>query len=182
MFPTRKLAFLAAGLAMLLAAPSAAVAATDKGEATPLNLPSTDGSHATTSGGGGLVRTFVGLAIVLGVIYGLYWVLKQVKSSRESTASGQGLESVASLPLGTNRSLHLVRAGKELVLLGVAEQAVVPIRAYPEEEARALGLIGTGGDEVIEAGESAAPKVTPASAAVALRDVLGRIQQRTVRS
>jgi len=182
MFPTRKLAFLAAGLAMLLAAPSAAVAATDKGEATPLNLPSTDGSQATTSGGGGLVRTFVGLAIVLGVIYGLYWVLKQVKSSRESTASGQGLESVASLPLGTNRSLHLVRAGKELVLLGVAEQAVVPIRAYREEEARALGLIEAGGGEVIEAGESAAPKVTPASAAVALRDVLGRIQQRTVRS
>jgi len=180
MFPTRKLAFLAAGLAMLLAAPSAAVAATDKGEATPLNLPSTDGSQATSSGGGGLVRTFVGLAIVLGVIYGLYWVLKQVKSSRESTASGQGLESVASLPLGTNRSLHLVRAGKELVLLGVAEQAVVPIRAYREEEARALGLIGAA--DTIEAETTSSSKPTPASAAVALRDVFGRLQQRTVRS
>ena len=148
MFPTRKLAFLAAGLAMLLAAPSAAVAATDKGEATPLNLPSTDGSQATTaSSGGGLVRTFVGLAIVLGVIYGLYWVLKQVKSSRETAASGDGLESVASIPLGTNRSLHLVRAGRELVLLGVSEQSVVPIRAYREEEARALGPHRHGGHD-----------------------------------
>jgi flagellar protein FliO/FliZ len=174
MFPTRKLAFLAAGLAMLLAAPSAAVAATDKGA-------STDGSHATTaSSGGGLVRTFVGLAIVLGVIYGLYWVLKQVKSSRETAASGQGLESVATIPLGTNRSLHLVRAGKELMLLGVADQAVVPIRAYREEEARALGLIGTA--DTIEADATPSSKPTAASAAVALRDVFGRLQQRTVRS
>jgi flagellar protein FliO/FliZ len=181
MFPTRTTAFLAACAGMLLAAPSALAASSS--ESTPLNLPSVDQSQAAAGGsGGGLVRTFVGLAIVLAVIYGLYWVLKQVKSSRESTASGQGLESVASLPLGTNRSLHLVRAGKELVLLGVADQAVVPIRAYREEEARALGLIEAGGGEVIEAGESAPPKVTPASAAVALRDVLGRIQQRTVRS
>jgi flagellar protein FliO/FliZ len=181
MFPTRKLAFLAAGLAMLLAAPSAAVAATDKGEATPLNLPSTDGSQATTaSSGGGLVRTFVGLAIVLGVIYGLYWVLKQVKSSRETAASGQGLESVATIPLGTNRSLHLVRAGKELMLLGVADQAVVPIRAYREQEARALGLIDTA--DTIEADATTSAKPTAASAAVALRDVFGRLQQRTVRS
>ena len=57
------------------------------------------------------------------VIYGLYWVLKQVKASRkDAPPSGDGLETVATLPLGTNRSLHLVRAGRELVLLGVAEQ------------------------------------------------------------
>jgi len=169
-------------VAILLASPASALAAPSS-EQTPVHLDNATGdSPAHVGGGGSIVRTIVGLAIVIGVIYGLYWVLKQVKSSRESTASGQGLESVASLPLGTNRSLHLVRAGKELVLLGVAEQAVVPIRAYREEEARALGLIEAGGDEVIEAGESAAPKVTPASAAVALRDVLGRIQQRTVRS
>jgi flagellar protein FliO/FliZ len=179
MFPTRTTAFLAASACMLLAAPTAALAA-DKSEATPLDLPSSDPSQAAAGGGSGLVRTFVGLAIVLGVIYGLYWVLKQVKASRETAASGQGLESVATIPLGTNRSLHLVRAGKELVLLGVAEQAVVPIRAYREDEARALGLIGPGAqDEVIEG--DAAP-VKPPTPAAALRDVLGRLQQRTVRS
>src|SRR6476646_9198036 len=107
----------------------------------PLNVPH---SHDATGGSGvGLVRTFVGMAIVLAVIYGLYWVLKQVKASRETAASGQGLESVATIPLGSNRSLHLVRAGRELVLLGVSEQSVVQIRAYSEEEARALGLIGS---------------------------------------
>src|ERR687891_2111249 len=125
MFPARTTAFLAACAGMLLAAPP--VLAASSSESTRLSLPAVD-QHAASSGGGGggLVRTFVGLAIVLAVIYGLYWVLKQVKASRESAASGQGLESVATIPLGANRSLHLVRAGREIVLLGVAEQSVVP--------------------------------------------------------
>jgi flagellar protein FliO/FliZ len=178
MFPTRTTAFLAACAGMLLAAPAAFAA--DTGESTPLNLPSADQTQAAASGGGGsLVRTFVGLAIVLAVIYGLYWVLKQVKASRESAASGDGLESVATIPLGSNRSLHLVRAGRELVLLGVSEQSVVPIRAYSEEEARALGLIGMNGQPDVVDGD--ARRALPSPAAT-LRDTLARLQQRTVRS
>lgn len=178
MFPTRTTAFLAACAGTLLAAPAALAA--DTGEATPLNLPSADRTHAAASGGGGsLVRTFVGLAIVLAVIYGLYWVLKQVKASRESAASGDGLESVATIPLGSNRSLHLVRAGRELVLLGVSEQSVVPIRAYSEDEARALGLIADGGQPDVVDGD--ARRALPSPAAT-LRDTLARLQQRTVRS
>jgi flagellar protein FliO/FliZ len=87
------------------------------------------------------VRTIVGLAVVIGVIYGLYWILKQVKASREDTASGSGLQTLATLPLGTNRSLHLVRAGEEIVLVGAGEHGVTPIRTYTEAEARSLGLL-----------------------------------------
>jgi flagellar protein FliO/FliZ len=112
-------------------------------EKTPVNLAPDAPAQATQTGGGSIVRTIVGLAVVLGVIYGLYWVLKQVKASKEESASGAGLESLATLPLGTNRSLHLVRAGGEIVLLGSAEHGVTPIRRYSEAEARALGLIGT---------------------------------------
>ena len=131
----------AAAFSCLLLAPSAFAA---DGESTPLNLtePKVDASQAAgPSAGGGLVRTIVGLAIVIAVIYGLYWVLKQVKSSREERASGSGLGTLATLPLGSNRSLHLVRAGGEVVLLGVGEGGVTPIRTYGENEARALGLI-----------------------------------------
>ena len=65
------------------------------------------------------------------------------------------------------------------MLLGVAEQTVVPIRAYREDEARAIGLIdGVGGDGVFDADEP----TQPPSPAAALRDVLGRLQQKTVRS
>ena len=144
---------------MLLALASVAAAAEKKeapplsgtyGEDKPLDLP-TDAprqlNDAAGSGGGSLVRTFVGLAIVVGVIYGLYWVLRQVKSSREERAVGSGLASQAVVPLGPNRSLHLVRAGRELVLLGVAEHGVTPIRSYTEEEAQQVGLIDGGGHD-----------------------------------
>jgi flagellar protein FliO/FliZ len=50
------------------------------------------------------------------------------------------------VPLGPNRALHLVRAGRELVLVGVAEHGVTPIRTYTEEEALELGLIGEDDD------------------------------------
>jgi flagellar protein FliO/FliZ len=133
----------AAVLGLLLLAPAALAAG---GEATPLNLPADTDVKAsgTPGGGGGLVRTIVGLAVVIGVIYGLYWILKQVKAAREDKASGQGLEPLATLPLGGNRSLQLVRAGREIVLVGVAETGVTHVRTYTEAEARQLGLLGDG--------------------------------------
>jgi flagellar protein FliO/FliZ len=132
----------AALAACLLAAPTALAAGSI--EDKPLNLPSDTGETAQaahTASGGGIVRTIVGLLVVLGVIYGLHWVLKQVKASKESKSAGQGLETLASLPLGANRSLHLVRVGREIVLLGAGEHAVTPIRRYSEADASALGLL-----------------------------------------
>src|SRR4051794_10698048 len=138
----------AAACVLLLDVADAFASAT--GEHTPVNL--NDGSPSAKvpggSAGGSLVRTFVGLAIVIAVIYGLYWVLKQVKASREEKASGEGLAAIATLPLGPNRSLQLVRAGRELVLVGVSEHGVTPVRTYSEDEAEAVGLLDIdAGDE-----------------------------------
>jgi flagellar protein FliO/FliZ len=175
----------AAVLGCLLLAPAALAA---DGESTPLNLktaPKLNASQAAgPSAGGGLVRTIVGLAIVIAVIYGLYWVLKQVKSSREERASGSGLGTLATLPLGPNRSLHLVRAGGEVVLLGVGEGGVTPIRTYGEHEARALGLIADGDDEDPKGPKPAAslpgvPAAKP-SLAQALRRSLDDLRAKTV--
>jgi flagellar protein FliO/FliZ len=133
----------AAVFGCLLTAP-VAFAAPGDGENTKLNLGSADEPAAQASsgpGGGSIVRTIVGLAIVLGVIYGLHWVLKQIKASKDSGAMGESLETIATLPLGTSRALHLVRAGREIVLIGTAEHTIAPIRRYSEDEARALGLI-----------------------------------------
>jgi flagellar protein FliO/FliZ len=128
--------------------PTAALAAVKgPGEDTPLNLPSPSSARelgtSPGAGGGSLVRTFLGLAVVVAVIYGLYWVLRQVKKSREERAHGTGLHVETTVPLGPNRSLNLVRVGRELVLVGVAEHGVVPIRTYTEEEAEALGITPT---------------------------------------
>jgi flagellar protein FliO/FliZ len=161
-------------LGCLLLAPAALAAGNF--ESQPLNLPDQSGQAAKQvgAGGGSIVRTIVGLAVVIGVIYGLYWVLKQVKASKESSASGAGLTTLASLPLGTNRSLHLVRAGDEVVLIGSGEAGVTPIRSYSEDEARALGLI----DEEPLAGLPAADN---GSSPLTIGRMLDNLRARTVR-
>ncbi len=132
----------AVALTGVLLAPSLAVAA--DGEQTPLHLPDETKQQASEhvgASGGSIVRTIVGLAVVIGVIYGLTWVLKQVKASKQAGAEGSGLTTIATLPLGTSRSRHLVRAGGEIVLVGAGEHGVTPIRTYTEAEARSLGLL-----------------------------------------
>ena len=160
-----------------LAAPTTALAAafTGPGEDTPLDLPSSAPSKAATVGGSGnLVRTIVGLAVVIGVIYGVAWVLRQVKDSKEARVSGAGLQHAATIPLGPNRSLHLIRAGRELVLVGSAEQGVVPIRTYTEEEALAVGLIDPDEDD-----DHPGPR--PSSGPPRPAGLLGRLRDLTAR-
>jgi flagellar protein FliO/FliZ len=131
--------------ALLAALLAPATAAAADGEKTPLNLTDAGAQaaeHAAGGGGGTLVRTIVGLAVVLAVIWGISWVLRQVKASREGATGGAGLQPIATLPLGPNRALHLIRAGTEVVLVGAGEHGVVPVRTYTEQEARELGLIG----------------------------------------
>ncbi len=178
----------------LLVLPTLAMAAEKKeapplsgtyGEDRPLDLP-VDAPRqlndaAGASSGGSLVRTFVGLAVVVAVIYGLYWVLRQMKSSREERSTGRGLSSQAVVPLGPGRSLHLVRAGSELVLLGVAEHGVTPIRRYTEEEAHQVGLLGeeSSSDELQplpEPGRRAHP-----SGAMTIGQLVDRVRLWTVR-
>jgi flagellar protein FliO/FliZ len=162
----------AMALASLLLTPQLALAA-DAGEKTPLNLKDAPETGGHVGGGGSLVRTIVGLAVVIGVIYGLYWVLKQVKSSREEKASGQGLASLATLPLGAQRSLQLVRAGRELHLVGVSEHGVTPVRTYSEDEAEAAGLLDLEPEEEAAGGNGNGNR--------GLASVIDELRRRTVR-
>ena len=151
-------------------------------EDTPLDLRSVEPTRAGPADpGGGLLRTFFGLLVVLAAIYALYWVLRRVKESREERASGFGLESVASLPLGPGRALHMVRSGRELVLVGVSEQGVTPIRTYAEEQALAAGLLP---DEGLGAEPVAAPpgrSPGPAGAGAGVRQMIDALRRRTER-
>lgn len=164
--------------ASALAAPGSSATT---GEKTPLDLPAQSTSVNTPGGSGGsLVRTFVGLAIVIAVIYGIAWVLRQMKKSRDERSSGRGLSSAAVLPLASGRSLHLVRAGSEFVLVGVAENAVTALRTYSEEEAVELGLMPDDDD-----GPGGTPRVSlPAqvtSFASTLREKTNDLREKTVR-
>lgn len=121
---------------------SAKALAQSTGENTQLHLSGGSlATHAASSSGGGasIIRTIVGLFIVIAVIYGIAWIMKHAKKSK-TRPSGHGLSQVASLPLGGGRSVAVVRAGREVLVVGVAENGVTPIRSYSEAEAIALGI------------------------------------------
>lgn len=170
---------LSAALMTLLCAPTLAFAARDP-EDTPVDLGTSTTPGADTGGGssGSIVRTIVGLAIVIGVIYGIAWVLRQVKQSKVERSTG-GLAPVASVAFGNGRSLQLVRAGNELVLVGVADHAVTPVKTYSEAEAREAGLLDEWGelvlpDEMVAAAAASGVSRSP-------RDVVAAMRKWTVR-
>ena len=75
--------------------------------------------------------------------------------------------------------MHLVRAGDEVVLVGVGEHGVTPIRTYGEDEARALGLIADDADDGPPADDRPAAR---GSRRRASRPVRGFIAARRLRS
>lgn len=182
------------GLAVLAhACPAQAFTPSSKGggERTSLDLPpSSTGSH-TSSGGASIVRTIVGLLIVIAVIWGLTWILKQVKSGRETRSAGSGLTSLATLALGSGRTLHLVRAGHDYLLVGSAEHGVAPIHRYTEQQARDAGLLdlpeppsgdgadGAGGAPIQIPGQTRSDRRPTLPGAVS--EALDRLRDLTVR-
>jgi flagellar protein FliO/FliZ len=169
---------LACVLQGVLAGPALAYspATTTGSENTPLNFKTPASSTSATGGGGGasIVRTIVGLAIVIAVIWGLAWILRQVKAGRDPNVSSAGLASVAALTLASGRSVHLVRAGNDYVLLGSTEHGVAPIHRYSEQEAREAGLLpGDSGD--LAGSEQPAPRSRLLSTATQIVAGTGRV-------
>jgi len=138
------------------------------GENTLLNLNSGSSAAHTSSGGASIVRTVVGLAIVIAVIWGLSWILRQVKSGRDPQIGSAGLASISALTLSTGRSVHLVRAGNEYVLLASAEHGVVPIHRYSEDQAREAGLLAVDEPRSRPRGSLLAPRASPTPTATAV--------------
>lgn len=106
-------------------------------------------------------------------------MLRQVKASREEQASGSGLSSVATLPLGAGRTLHVVRAGDEVLLLGVSEHQVTRLGSWSQSEAEAAGLL-TGAHDTRPDPVSATP-FESGSPGPTLRQLLDAVRKRTVR-
>ena len=156
-FTARALPVAALAFELLCAAPAGAKSAAGSSatsgifasEKTPLHVGGSSTAKPASGGsiGSGLLRTVVALVVVVAVIYGITWILKRLRRSHDAKATGSGLASIATLPLGGNRSLHLVRAGADLILVGASDQGVSAIRSYSEADARASGLLGDG-DEI----------------------------------
>jgi flagellar protein FliO/FliZ len=129
------------GALTLLCAQAADAAGAPSGENTPLHLATSGTAHAaTSSGGSSILRTIIALVVVVVLIYAVARILRALKGRDEVRASGSGLSQIATLPLGPNRSVALVRAGRDIVLVGVAEQGITALKTYTEAEAIANGI------------------------------------------
>src|SRR5204863_218995 len=82
------------------------------------------------------LKMVVGLAIVLGLIYGIYRMLKRFSNRPGTVRDVSAMKVVATTQLSPARALHLLRVGDELVLVGSAEHGVTPIRVYSAVEPR----------------------------------------------
>jgi flagellar protein FliO/FliZ len=126
---------------------------------------------STGSAGADVIRTIVGLAVVLAVIYGVYWLLKGAARAKAGKPD-ERIGVIATTPLAPNRSLHLVRAGDELILVGATEHSITPLRVYSGDEA----LLVTGQAELDM--QLALPPATPARP----QNFLEALRRRTARA
>lgn len=125
----------AAGTGTTVAADTTPLSAAVRGATT------TTAESGGTSTGGAFVRLVVGLFIVLAVIYGVYWLLKTYGKSKKNgggPAAGSGIDVVATTAIGPNKTVHLLRVGDELMLVGAADHGVTPLRTYSADESRLL--------------------------------------------
>ncbi|MDF0731892.1 flagellar biosynthetic protein FliO [Pseudomonas entomophila] len=129
-------ALLASEVALAAAEPAAAVSA------SPVGL------------GGQLAQMAFGLLLVVGLIFGLAWLLRRMQVA--APRGGQLIEIVGSRAIGPRDRLLLVQVGKEQILIGhspgtietlhvMAEPVEVPAgarQAAPEFAQRLLELMG----------------------------------------
>lgn len=123
---------------------------------------------------GTLVRMVAGLAIVLVVIYGVYWLLRAHGRSK-GAKNDERIGVLATTTLAPNRTVHLVRVGDELHLIGAAENGVSSLRSYRGDEATELEQqLGLGSDEAFTPLDS-----TPGTPLV--ERFAGELRRRTIR-
>ncbi|MGE0028802.1 MAG: FliO/MopB family protein [Thermoleophilia bacterium] len=109
-----------------------------------LPIPEGSDNPVSMSGGAGgtLIRLVLGLGIVVGLIGGVWYVLKRVQRSRYPGMDDRNpaglIDVLATTSLGPNRSLHLVKVGEEIVLVGSTDHQVAPITRIGAEDAASL--------------------------------------------
>lgn len=112
----------------------------------PESQPIPEGSSGPVSVDAGLggtaLRLLLGLLVVVGLIMGVWYVMKRVQRSRypalDDSGGGQLISVLATTPLGPNRALHIVRVGEEVVLVGATDHAVQTVAHLDADTAAAV--------------------------------------------
>lgn len=149
----RALAILAATALATGAAPALGATTTTTKKVDPESLPIPEGSSSPTSlsggGGGTLLRLGLGLVVVVGLIAGVWFVMKRIQRSRYPALDERGgssvIDVVATTSLGPNRTLHLVRIGEEIVLVGATDHSVNAVARIGADDAAGVTEVAPAG-------------------------------------
>ncbi|MGB7417960.1 MAG: flagellar biosynthetic protein FliO [Erythrobacter sp.] len=91
-----------------------------------------------------LLAIVLALAFVLGLAWGVIWILRKVQESGmgkdEAAGEGRSLRFVRALPLGPRERLVLIETGGEQLLLGVTG-GMISIVAHWDESGRAIAAM-----------------------------------------
>jgi flagellar biosynthetic protein FliO len=167
---------IALALVALVTAPTAALAVSNS-DLKNLGNGSPSEVHVTDSGAGQIGRVLIGLAIVVVVIVVLYAIVRRVHRGRMPGSSGSHTITVLdTVGIGAQRSLHLVRVGDRVVLIGATDHAITALQELTPEEAEDAGLT----DRAATADEIALALAQPPAEA-ANRGLLDSIRDRTTR-
>ncbi|MGV8919918.1 MAG: flagellar biosynthetic protein FliO [Pseudomonas sp.] len=79
---------------------------------------------------GQLTQLVLGLLLVIGLIFGLAWLLRRVQSA--GPRNGQVIELIGSRALGARDRLLLVQVGNEQILLGITPGRITPLHVLKE--------------------------------------------------
>jgi flagellar biogenesis protein FliO len=151
-----------------------------------LPIPEGSDSPVSMSGGAGgtLIRLVLGLGVVVGLIGAVWYVMKRVQRSRYPAMDDRNpaglIDILATTSLGPNRSLHLVKVGEEIVLVGSTDHSVAPITRIGAEDA--AGLAGAGAPQPKGfGGDPGAAARTRAQKSAADASVVDRLRAMTAR-
>lgn len=79
---------------------------------------------------GDLVTVSLGLGLVLGLIFGCYWLVKRMGGL--PAAGGGAIKIVSVLSVGTRERIALVEVGGKQLLLGVTAQQITTLHTFDE--------------------------------------------------
>jgi flagellar biogenesis protein FliO len=163
--------------------PSTSVPA-DPNEKLPIPEGSDNPVSMSGGAGGTLIRLVLGLGVVVGLIGGVWYVMKRIQRSRYPAMDDRNpaglIDVLATTSLGPNRSLHLVKVGEEIVLVGSTDHQVAPITRIGAEDAAALAGAEAPQPKSFRGDPGAAAR-TRAQQSAADQSVVDRLRAMTAR-
>ena len=95
---------------------------------------------------GAMLQMVAALAIVLGILLFIYWIMRRLNPRQMLGQSPGSLKVWGRLGLGPRKSLVLVEVGRKMMVLGLGEKEVRFLREIdnPEEIAELKGNSGIG--------------------------------------